>query len=260
MQQMQQPPNPPINRDVPNIVGNRSGLYPRWWILSAFVTSILAILLLLLGPHIACSATGNLCHFTTWHPIIQVLVIWAAVILIWFLALIFGIGSIEVPRRERSRPAEFISSFSEFGPLHPLLLIFGALALCGLIAMWIFDSTTGLAFAFCSIVVFVANASLFFRRTGYQQRSSLIGYGILGLLGLVFTLLYRLQNPHEQPFYLAEAVLIIVGIWAIFWRPRPAQTLTAQEQLDANIAQATSPLNILRSFWPFNRLFPNRPF
>lgn len=258
MQQMQQPPNPPINRDVPNIVGNRGGLYPRWWILSAFITSILAVLLLLLGPHIACSATGNLCHFASWHPVIQVLVIWLAFILIWLLALIFGIGSIEVPRRERSRAAEFISSASEFGPLHLLLLIFGGLALCGLIAMWILDSTTGLAFAFCSIVVYVANASLFFRRTGYQQRNSLIGYGILGLLGLVLTLLYRLQDPREQPFYLAEALLIIAGIWAIFWRPRPAQE-TAQEQWDANLAQTTSPLYILRSFWPFNRLFPNRP-
>jgi hypothetical protein len=259
-QQMQEPPNQLVNRDVPTVVGSRGGLYPRWWIVSAFITGILAILLLLVGPYVPCSATSNLCHFTNWYSILQVLVVWAVFVLVWFLAMIFGIGSIEIPRRERSSLAEFVRSLSEFGPLHSLLLIFGTLALVSLIAMWVLDSTTPLAFAFCSIVVFVANASLFFRRPVYQRRNSLIGYGVLGLLGLTLTLIYRLQNIAEQPFFLAEGLLIVTGIWSIFWRPQPAQLPSAQDQLDANIAQATSPLYVLRSIWPFNRLFPNRPF
>ncbi len=258
MYQMQQLPDPPVNQNVPDIVGNRGGLYPRWWILSAFVTSILAIMVLLLGPYFPCSATGNLCHLTTWNPVVQVLVIWAAFILIWLLALIFGVGSIEVPRREVSRLAEFIRSVSEFGPLHPLLLIFGAIALCALAVMWIVDSTSPFAFAFCSIVVFIANASYFFRHNGRQQRGYLIGYGVLALAALILTLLFRLQSDME-PYFLAEALLIGIGVWAIFWHPRPTRQLTAQEQLDQSNAQARRPLYILRSFWPINRFFPNRP-
>lgn len=258
MYQMQQLPDPPVNQNVPDVVGNRGGLYPRWWILSAFVTSILAIMVLLLGPHFPCSAAGNLCHFTTWNPVVQVLIVWAAFILIWLLALILGVGSIEVPRREVSRPAEFVRSISEFDPLHPLLLIFGAIALCALVAMWVVDSATPFAFAFCSIVVFIANASHFFRHTGRQQRSYLIFYGVLALIALILTLLFRLQSEMES-YFLAEALLFGIGVWAIFWHPRPARQLTAQEQREQSNAQARRPLYILRSFWPINRFFPNRP-
>ena len=61
-------------------------------------------------------------------------------------------------------------------------------------------------------------------------------------------LLFRLQSDME-PYFLAEALLIGIGVWAIFWHPRPARQLTSQEQLDQSNAQARRPLYILRSFW-----------
>ena len=252
---MQQPPN----QQMPNVVGMRGGLYPRWWILSATILSLIMIVLLLFGPFFPCSARSSFCQISSWHPLIQVGLVWLAFIIIWLVSLIFGVGGIEVPRRERTRTAQFFRSISEFGPLRPLLIIYGAIALCALIAMWLLDRTTPLAFAVASLVVFVANASLLFRRSGRNRRAALIGYGVLGLIALILTLLYRLQNRADSPFLLAEGLLIIIGIWAIFWHPRPDQQLTAQQQRNAGIARSASPLYILRSLWPINRFFPNRP-
>lgn len=264
---MQQPllratpnPNQEVNRDGPNVVRHRGGWYPRWWIISAFFCSTLIIFTILFGRFLPCFTTNAyLCHVDTWYPVLQVLLIWSIFIIFWWLALLFGLGPIEVPGRERSQIARFFRSVSEFGPLHLLLMIYGSVALCGLAAMWLLDRTTPLAFAVASIVVFVANCSLFQQSTGRERRRYLIGYGVLALIALVLTLLYRLQSEAETPFILAELLFIGIGIRAIFWRPRPARQLTAQEELDENIAQAASPLYILRSAWPFNRFFPNRP-
>jgi hypothetical protein len=255
-------PNQRVDRNVPSIVRSRGGWYPRWWILSAFFCSLVIMFGSLTWYLSPCSTPGNfnfLCYFATWHPLWQVLFTWLIFLIFWAIALLLGIGAIEVPRRERSRFAVFFRSVSEFGPLHPLLLFYGFFALCGLIAMWYMGRTTPLAFATTSIVVFVANCSFFQRRSGREQRFYLILYGILGLAGIGLSIMYRRFAPSETPFFLVEGLLVCVGVWAIFWRPRPPRQLPAQELLEESIALTTSPLYLLCSIWPFNRFFPNRP-
>jgi hypothetical protein len=253
------PVNQPVNRNVPNIIGNRGGWYPRWWVLSAFISSVLLLLLTLFGRFFACSATSvGLCNVASWHPVLQVAVIWAAFVLIWLLAFIFGVGTIEVPRRDRSSAAEFFRSLSEFGPLRFLLLLYGVIALWLLVVLWFLDRTTPISFAFLSMVVFVANCSFFHGHSAVEQRRYLIGYGVIALFAFIMTALYRSQNVAESPFLLAEGLLILSCIVAVIRRPRQAQ-LTAQQLVNANINRAASPLYVLRSLWPINRFFPNRP-
>jgi hypothetical protein len=188
----------------------------------------------------------------------QVLSIWAVFFVIWGLALILGMKTIEVPRRDHGKVSQFFRSISEFGPLHLLLVTYGLIALVALLAMWWMQKTTPLAFAFSAIVVFVMNCSILQRQTGRGRRSWLLLCGFFAVVCLVFIVIYRRFAIVETPFIMAEGLVALVGGWAIFWRPRPEQQLTAQDILDASINQASSPLYILRSIWPINRIFPNR--
>lgn len=248
-----------INRDVPRVVGERGFFYPRWWVLSALVLSLLFVIVLCFGRFFPCSAVGDLCRFTGWHPVFQVAALWLAFLLVAGLAFLLGLGSIEMPTPQRSGVAGFFRTISQFGPLRLLLEFYGAIALTVLCAMWLLDRAMPLAFAYLGMVVFVGNACFFYQRPAREQRRLLIVYGVAGLVSLPVTALYRLANPQIWPFFLAGALLLISGLAALFWHPRPERPLTAQEQLDASIARAATPGFLLRNLWPLNRFLPNRP-
>jgi hypothetical protein len=228
-------------------------------VLSALLINLLFVIIFCFGRYFPCSAAGYLCSFTGWHPVFQVAVVWLVFLLIAGLAFLLGLGAIEMPRPHRSWPARFFRSISEFGPLRLLLEFYGATALAVLIAMWLLNRATPLSFACLGIVVFVGNACFFYQRTARERRNYLIGYGVIGLITLPVTALYRLANQDLWPFFLAGALLMISGIAASLWHPRPVRQLTAQEQVDANIARAATPGFLLRNIWPFNRFLPNRP-
>ncbi len=254
-----QQPAQPINQNVPNVVGMRGFFYPRWWVLSAFLMSTIFLLIFCFGRFFPCSSAGYLCSFTTWHPVYQVAAIWLVFLLVAGLAFFLGLGSIEIPGRDHSPIALFFRNLSEFGPLSLLLQLYALIALGVLIAMWLLDRSTPFSFAYLAIAVFVGNTSFFHRHTLRERRSYLIGYGIVGLISLPITALYRSAHQALWPFLLAGLLLMVSGIAASFWRPRPVRQLTAQEQVDANIARAATPGFLLRNTWPLNRFLPNRP-
>ncbi|HEU5382462.1 MAG TPA: hypothetical protein VFV38_44185 [Ktedonobacteraceae bacterium] len=254
-----QPPDQRINRNVPNVVGARGFFYPRWWVLSALIMSLLFLLVFCFGRFFPCSSAGYLCSFSSWHPVFQVAATWLVFLLLAGLAFLLGLGPLEMPRRHRSPLARVVRNISEFGPLRLLLQFYGVIALGVLIVMWLLDRATALSFAYLAIVVFVGNTSFFHQRSARDRRVYLIGYGVVGLLAIIATALYRLANPDIWPFFLAGALLMISGIAASFWRPRPTRLLTAQEQMNLNIGRAVTPGFLLRNIWPFSRLMPNRP-
>lgn len=256
--------NQGINRNVPNIARGKLGWYPRWWIISALLSSIVIVLIALIAPYSTCTLQGPfhfVCDFNGWNPIFQVLCIWALFGVFWLLAVALGVRAIEVPRREheRSALAKFFRSLSQFGSLHSLLLFYGLIAIGLLFTMWWMQKTTFLAFSFASIVAFVANCSFFQRISRRQRRVYLMLYGLQGIVGLFMIGIFHRFNAPEMPFLLLEGLLVLVGIIALF-RPVPLEdTLTAQEILEESIRQSMAPSYTLRNMWPFNRFFSNRP-
>lgn len=266
-------PNQRVDRNVLNLylLRARGGWYPRWWLLSALFCSVIIGAGMLLwspvicpiGPHLT---RAPICVLPTWPFPIQVALIWLLFGILGFAAFVLGVGPIEVPRLQRHRIAIIFMSISQFGPLRWLLFIQGGIALLLILIMWVFDHSPPVAFGILSIVVFLANSALLYHRSPDERRLYLIGYGVLALSSIILEIVLKryitdwtLPPPDEQPLLFTELVLIGVAIRAFFWRPQPNIQLTAQEALEQNIAGSSSPLYVLRSMWPFNRILPNRP-
>lgn len=265
--------NQAIDRDVPTIGRGRLGWYPRWWILAAFLCSIIIVIGLLVWQPLLCPDQGNgtapalICHITSWVSPVHVALIWLLLLACWFVAAL-GFNLVEVPRAERSTVGEILRSLSEFGPLHTMLLIQGGVALVIINIMWWLDNSPPIAFTFLSIVVFLANCSLFQRMAPAARRLSLIGYGIVSLGCLVVEVLLKpnflfplFHAPPQEvwPLVCTQVLLIFVGIGAIFWRPRDTTQLTARQAMTRNVRRFDSPFAALASVWPFNRIFTPRP-
>jgi hypothetical protein len=144
------------------------------------------------------------------------------------------------------------------------LLLQGSIALCIIVFLWWIDLTPALVFALLSILVFVAHCSASYRHTPQVRRYYLMGYGFLSLVALTVALLLKHYPQYgipqgDQPLLASEVLLVLVGIGAIFWRPRPVAQLTAQEALDESLTQVATPLGAFRSMPGMNRVWPNRP-
>jgi hypothetical protein len=254
---------------MPNPWRSRGGCYPRWWVLATFFMACLTVVGILLWNPVLCPRQAGhlplpICAVATWPGLVQILLLWLLFAALGVLAFMLGVGLIEVPRRERNRVIDVVRAASEFGPLHPLLLIQGAIGLAWIVALWWLDRTPPVVFVLLSILVFVANCSFFQRIPRIVRRYYLMGYGFLSLIGLVlaFLLKHYLQAgipEGDQPLLASEALLVLLGIWAIFWHPQPEQPFTAQQALDESISQVATPLYALRSMPGMNRLWPNRP-
>lgn len=254
---------------MPSLWRSRGGYYPRWWVLATFCMACLSVVVMLLWNPVFCpQQAGHLalpiCAVASWPTLLQILILWLLFVALWILTYMLGVGLIEVPRPERNPVINVVRAASEFGPLHPILLIQGAIGLLWIIALWWLDRTPPLTFVLLSILVFVANCSFFQRIPPIVRRYYLMGYGFFSLIGLflAFLLKHYLQAgipEGDQPLLASELLLVLVGIRAIFWRPRPGQPLTAQQALDESIAQVATPLYALRSMPGLNRLWPNRP-
>jgi hypothetical protein len=86
-------------------------------------------------------------------------------------------------------------------------------------------------------------------------RRLLIGYGGVALLGVALAILLGQLTP--VAFALAT-IVIIVAICVYFWHPRTEDEQSAQAQYERQAGQAATPLFVLRSLFPFNRIWPNR--
>src|SRR5947209_16607092 len=86
--------------DVPDIVGDRGWLYPRWPLLAGMCLTPFAIvgyLIYLYYENHICNL-GILCSIALLPEWLEVPLIWFAFGLLWLLALIFGIGRLEGPQ------------------------------------------------------------------------------------------------------------------------------------------------------------------
>ncbi len=256
---------------IPNVVGSRSGWYPRWWLLAALLFCIIMVIGMLLWTPVICPDQQHqplICSVTSLPYLLQVLLIWLIFFLCWFPLSIFGISLVEVPRRDYSLVGSALRSISQFSALHPMLLIQGGVALVLLDVMWWLSNSPPDSFAFLGIIVFLAHCSFFQRLDPRVRRSYFIGYGVLALIAFTAQALLRRDffsrwpTNDEWPLISVEVVLFIIGIVAVVLeisRPRRAAQLTAQQARNANINQVASPFNVLRSMYPFSRIFPMRP-
>jgi hypothetical protein len=120
-------------------------------------------------------------------------------------------------------------------------------AFLGIILMWFTNHLQTLPFALASIVVFVANCCFLQRRSTPERHSTLIGYAILALLGIMIMFLV---NRLQWSLLTAEGVIVCAGIWAgwlLFRTPsvQAGRPQTQQETLNAAIARTISPRAVL---------------
>jgi hypothetical protein len=221
--------------------------------------------LLWLRPNNSCILHGPfaaICQADKWPAWAQDLLlipsIWLLFLLCWCVALVFGVSAIEIPGPRQKGPiARFFQSMSEFGPIRVIILIYGLVALLGIILMWYQQAFDPVAFALASIIVFLAHCSFFQTLDPTERRMYLTGYGLAALGAIVIMFVF---GRFQDAIFATELIIVLVGAWAFFfWRPQPAQQGTAQDQLNANLARTVTPVYVLRSIPPFSLFFPNRP-
>jgi hypothetical protein len=229
------------------------GWYPRWWLLSAMFCGVL-LGLLLLSQRIVCQGgqtTALLCqvgNWTDWREGGSVALIWVIFLLGWLVTYVNFVRPIEFKHSHAPLP-RFFKWISQFRAVYSPLLIYAGMALCGIIFMLILKSFHPLAFAFCTIVVFVANCQFFHRITPLQRRRYLLGYAILALVCIIVTLIFQLTQP---VILVSEAIIVLVGVWAAVslsrkdWNAVSTQQLTAEEQLAIANEKALEPGEVFR--------------
>jgi hypothetical protein len=262
-------------QNIPQIVRGRSGWYPRWWILAAFCSTITFIVGRLLWTPILCPDPGLrvtrafICQVSNWPEPVQALL---ALLLIvglfcgfYLLAFTIGFGPVEVYRNERSVFATTLRAMSEFGPLYPLLMLYGSVALVFIFVMWWLDVLRPFTFAFLGISVFLAMCCQFHRFRPDERRSCLILAGLLTIVVFAVEIMFKpnfmsdLLRADELLLLCVQAILVLVMIWLIIRRPPPDPQLTAQDATNINIDRAATPLFALGSIMPFRHIFAPRP-
>jgi len=260
---------PAAGRNIPDIIGPRGGWYPRWWIISAFFSSIVITIVILLWNTALCRPHGTtlpfICNYTNWPSVGQIPLIWVLFLVLWYPIFSIGMKQVEIPGTKRSRFGNIVRSFSQFGPVDSLILLQGCIALSLIIVMWWLDLSTPLSFAFLCILVFLANCS-FFQRLFTEDRITFIRiYGLTALVGIIIDIFFKpnfwshVSSNSELPLFCVQIILLIVGVITFFWRPRPDAQLTAQQQRNRNINRLTGPFALLGTLWPFRYIFPPRP-
>ncbi len=258
------------NENVPNIVQNRAGWYPRWWLLAALCYCIIMIILMLLWRPVICPAQHRqslpiVCQVTNWWDPIKVFLFWLIFVTCWLMFVLFGIGLVEVPRLDENPLGNFLRKLSQFSALHYMLLLQGMIAFILINVMWWLDRSPPAAFATLGIVVFLAHCSLFNCTPRASRRGYTLAYAVFTLINLAVQMTFkrdfftRPRPSDEWPLLCIEFIRIVIGIAAFFYRPRYTQHPTAQAAQNAHIDQTIQPLNILRNMWPFSRLFPPQP-
>ncbi len=238
------------------------GWYPRWWLLSAIVCSILIALFTTFQPFI-CSMKASLAplcqinSWSDWREYLVVAVIWLVFLIGWYIGLVFGFRTIEVTKPHRNGISSVLHAISEFKTIYGLLYILGTLAFFAIVVRWYLNWYQSIVFAYCSIVVFVAVSCFMYRCDPDERRMYVSGTGIFAIMCAVIMLWI---GPFQPVILTTEIIIAIVGISRLFRRPRqPAQspTLTPQQLLAMTNARAITPGAVSRAL--FIAIFrPNR--
>lgn len=253
------PPGPPppladqITPDELNEVNADPGLpyrgwYPRWWLLSGIVCSILIGVLALLQP-ILCGGRlsgGLLCQVNTWQDWRQGLVvalIWAIFLLGWLLSYLYGVNTIEISQGQRTPIAHFLRTISEFKTTSFLLTIYGTLALISIIVTWYFNRFQPAAYALASIAVFIASSGYMHSRKPEERRSYVLGYIVLAILSII--ILFWI-GPFQPTIFTSAVIVILVSLFIIRRtrrQPRNARLNPVQQYAASNV-KAASPAQL----------------
>ncbi|HTK12124.1 MAG TPA: hypothetical protein VL485_33440 [Ktedonobacteraceae bacterium] len=256
---------------LPIIAPNRRGWYPRWWLLAALTCSIVVIVLALLWTPVICKGLSQpgICQFPDLFYPLQVAIIWLFFLALWWPFMAFGIPLVEIPAGSENVIGEAARRMTEFGALRPMILIQGLIAFIIINVMWWLDKSPPIAFALLGMIVFLAHCSETYHTRAENRRNYLIGYGVIALFLFVMQATLKRgffaanRPPDEWPLLWVETLLmlaaILVGVFAILRRGRQPTQLTAQQAYDQGIDNMATPGNILRTAWPFRRLFPPRP-
>ncbi|GHO46298.1 hypothetical protein [Ktedonospora formicarum] len=246
------------------------GWYPRWWLLSAFFSSLIVITGLAIWDTWLCSISqletnaALICHLKGMPYLIQIVLIWLLFALLWLLMFIFCFKPIEVSSKQQGRIANLLRAASNFKPLRPVLVVQGILSWLLIIILWWRDDSPPVAIAMLAICVFLAHTHLFYRSTSERKRLYLSAYGMLCLSLLFIELLFKRNfQTHlssEWPLISFEIIMVFIGIGAMLWHHQPdTQTSIITQPLPIRQhASRISPLTVFSALWPFNHLFPPR--
>ncbi len=276
-------PRRPINADVPDVVRTRRGWYPRWWLLSAYLCTLIVVVGALLWAFAPCNMHGSfnsLCEGHAWQPWQIVASIWAVFLVSYFLFLIFGMGPIEMPayapdeqKQQSDDFIRFLKAISEFGPMSTMLILYGFVVLIGIFLMWFLNGLQPAIYALATIYVFVAHCCDFHRRSAGDRVARLLVYAFFTFVLAVIVLFGMDRSwPFGDMHWIVLATVVMVFVLCIviafftrraqrsraaeLARLQPAQQ-TAQQQLEASLAGTITPGYIVRSFWPLSMFFPN---
>ncbi len=244
--------------------------YPRWWFLAALFC-FLALGIVQIFQALPCQgasdfAATRFCQVTSqatswmsWEdPVRQILVlaaIWLVYFLTWIATFTFGMVPIQIKRSREAVP-HFLRLISEFRTVASLFYVYASGAILTIFIMFFTGHTPTMAFALCSIVLFIANSYFFHKQTRAVRLQYLVGYGLLALLciGVMCVGVIWFSQRWQYTLLAAEIVVGVVGIWAIVAlvrEPRTATTapnLTPEQILDAINAQALEPGEVFRAW------------
>ncbi len=155
---------------LPSAVGDRGGIYPRW----PFLAALFLAPTLVVGYGIEEYFASHVCSLGWWCGIdllpgpMQAFIIWLTFLLLWLIAFVFGVGPLEIRLMPGagSRAAvpsgpigRFFFAISDVRRMSHLLMLFGGMALVGLIVGYRTNRFTPVAFAVGAVVIVVAVCS-----------------------------------------------------------------------------------------------------
>src|SRR5438552_3563787 len=100
------------------------GWYPRWWLLSAFFSSLMIGIWALVG-HFVCgpatTANALICQvqvWSDWRICLPVVAIWVLFLLGWLIAFMLGTGPLEISKQKNNPITNFLRVVSDFQPIY----------------------------------------------------------------------------------------------------------------------------------------------
>lgn len=151
------------DRDVPTPV--RDLLRPRWPLLSALlciaVVSVGSVLWYTL-PCTTLPAVSLVCGADRWPGVVPGALLWLLFGAGWIAAWCFG-PAIDGPGRRRGPLGALLRALSDFAPLRPLLLLFGAIGLLVVVVTVLANRVQPLPIALALLPAMVAGSALLYR-------------------------------------------------------------------------------------------------
>ncbi|MFL5698439.1 MAG: ATP-binding cassette domain-containing protein [Ktedonobacteraceae bacterium] len=143
---------------------DQDGGYPRWPILATLILDLGTVAGYLINLHYSYHACnlGNLCNISQLSGALEVMLIWLIFGALWLVLVILSVTILK-NGTSRSIIGYSLKRISNLESIHWLLVIYGALALLGIIVALLLNRLTPVAFALTTIVMMVALYTLLWR-------------------------------------------------------------------------------------------------